>query len=51
VYREARGKHSAKPVYYAELIERMYPGVPRIELFNRGGRSGWDTWGNQSDAA
>jgi N6-adenosine-specific RNA methylase IME4 len=51
VYREARGKHSAKPAYYAELIERMYPGVPRIELFNRGGRDGWDTWGNQSDAA
>lgn len=51
IYREARGLHSAKPVYYAHLIERMYPGLPRVELFNRGGRPGWDTWGNQADAA
>lgn len=51
VYREVRGPHSAKPEYFSDLICRMYPGVPRIELFNRGGREGWDVWGNQSAAA
>ena len=51
VYRETRGPHSAKPEHYAALIECMYPGLQCIELFNRGGRAGWDTWGNQSHAA
>lgn len=48
VHREARGKHSSKPVYYAELIESMYPDDKRIELFCREPREGWAVWGNES---
>ncbi len=42
------GKHSAKPLLAAEQIERMYPELPRIELFCRSSRPGWAVWGNQS---
>lgn len=50
VYREKRRLHSAKPDYYYGLIERMTPGLPRIELFSRGAHPGWDAWGNQAGA-
>jgi N6-adenosine-specific RNA methylase IME4 len=43
-----RGEHSAKPVEAYEMIERMYPNLPRIELFSRSPREGWAAWGNQS---
>lgn len=45
VYRERKGRHSAKPDWFAEQIERLYPGVPRIEVFCRSPRPGWDAWG------
>jgi N6-adenosine-specific RNA methylase IME4/ParB-like chromosome segregation protein Spo0J len=35
-YIEAATDHSAKPDYFAELIERHYPQLPKIELFRRG---------------
>jgi N6-adenosine-specific RNA methylase IME4 len=43
-----RGEHSAKPTEFYELIERMYPALPKIELFCRSPRDGWSAWGNQS---
>jgi N6-adenosine-specific RNA methylase IME4 len=51
VYREARGEHSAKPVFYYEMIEAAYPQLPKIELFSRSPRFGWAAWGNQAEAA
>lgn len=48
VYREPRGEHSAKPAFFAEMIERNYPDLPRVELFCRSPRKGWSVWGNQS---
>lgn len=51
VYREKRGEHSAKPVFYYEMIEDAYPQLPKIELFCRSPRDGWAVWGNQSQAA
>ncbi len=51
VYREARGDHSAKPAFFAEMIEAAYPNLPKIELFCRSPRPGWVAWGNQSEAA
>ena len=51
VYREARGAHSAKPLFFYEMIEAAYPGLPKIELFCRSPRAGWTAWGNQSDAS
>lgn len=51
VYREPRGKHSAKPAFFYEMIEAAYPGLPKIELFSRTPREGWRVWGNQSEDA
>jgi len=43
-----RSRHSAKPACFYELIERMYPGATRLELFARGKkRPGWTAWGNE----
>jgi N6-adenosine-specific RNA methylase IME4 len=46
-----RGRHSEKPGEAHELIERMYPELPKIELFARLAREGWTAWGNQAGAA
>lgn len=51
VFTSDRTEHSAKPVEFAEFIERMYQTLPRIELFCRSPRHGWDVWGNQAHAA
>lgn len=51
VYREARGVHSAKPLFFYEMIEAAYPQLPKMELFCRTPREGWAVWGNQSEAA
>jgi len=48
VIRSPRTKHSSKPAIFHEIIERMYPELPRIELFSRREREGWDAWGNQA---
>ncbi|MBK0020941.1 S-adenosylmethionine-binding protein [Ochrobactrum sp. S46] len=45
VYQEAKGRHSAKPAYFAETIERIWPDLPKLELFCRDPRPGWDAWG------
>lgn len=42
-------EHSQKPQEFYELIERMYPELPKIELFARNRRDGWAVWGNQSE--
>jgi len=51
VVREARNEHSAKPKIFYDLIERMYPELPKLEMFCRSPRAGWGVWGNQSSAA
>jgi N6-adenosine-specific RNA methylase IME4/ParB-like chromosome segregation protein Spo0J len=43
-----RREHSRKPDEAYELIERMYPELPKIELFARNAREGWAAWGNQA---
>jgi N6-adenosine-specific RNA methylase IME4 len=43
-----RGKHSEKPEIFYEIIERMYPELPKIELFARRARPGWAAWGNEA---
>ena len=40
------GRHSEKPEEGFELIERASP-APRLELFARRTRDGWDTWGDE----
>jgi N6-adenosine-specific RNA methylase IME4 len=41
-------EHSRKPDEAAGRIERFCAG-PRLELFARTTRPGWDVWGNQTD--
>jgi N6-adenosine-specific RNA methylase IME4 len=42
-----RGRHSAKPDAFQDIVEQVSPG-PYVELFARRDRLGWDTWGNES---
>jgi N6-adenosine-specific RNA methylase IME4 len=48
-----RMEHSAKPAAVYDIIDSMYPGVRKIELFSRSKveRPLWTTWGNQARAA
>jgi N6-adenosine-specific RNA methylase IME4 len=39
-------KHSKKPEFFQDMIEQQSDG-PRVELFARRQRSGWDVWGNE----
>lgn len=39
--------HSHKPEELYDIIERMYPIGPRLELFARRPRHGWHAWGNE----
>lgn len=43
-------EHSRKPDELYQIVEACSPG-PRIELFARGTRSGWKSWGNQANDA
>ena len=41
-------KHSAKPDHFAEMIEKMFPSQPKLEMFARRARPGWDRHGNEA---
>jgi len=41
-------EHSRKPDEQYDIIEACSPG-PFVELFGRGARKGWTTWGDQAD--
>ena len=43
----SRGRHSAKPEAFLDIVESVSPG-PYLELFARRQRLGWDTWGNEA---
>ena len=45
---EPRTQHSRKPQAGYRLMEVASPG-PRLELFARDRREGWDSWGNEVD--
>jgi N6-adenosine-specific RNA methylase IME4 len=42
------GRPSEKPAIFYELIETYYPNLPRIELFARAARAGFDRWGAEA---
>jgi N6-adenosine-specific RNA methylase IME4 len=46
-----RREHSRKHDEAYEIIEKMYPGLPKIELFARQARAGWACWGNEAPSA
>ena len=41
-----RGRHSEKPSYFYQLLERVTP-EPRIDLFARRRHPGFDAWGKE----
>jgi N6-adenosine-specific RNA methylase IME4 len=41
-------EHSEKPEIFAQMIQELFPSMPKIELNRRGPpRPGWDAWGNE----
>lgn len=42
-------KHSTKPPEFFQLVESVSPG-PRLEMFARAPRAGWDVWGNEVES-
>jgi len=48
IIKSQKREHSRKPDEAYQLIEACSPG-PFLELFARGSRPGWTTWGNQAD--
>lgn len=47
-----RGPHSAKPVEFADMIEKLFPTTPTLEMFARPGtpsRPNWDCWANEAE--
>lgn len=40
-------EHSRKPDEMYEIIERMYPGGRKLEMFARRTRDGWEAFGNE----
>jgi len=47
IIRARKREHSRKPDEQYEIIEACSPG-PYLELFARGTRDGWTTWGDQA---
>lgn len=56
LYSEAKGGHSRKPVWFAEQIDRLFPEMRKLELFQRRESLGegdirlnglWDFWGSR----
>ena len=47
ILKTQKREHSRKPDEFYEIIEACSPG-PFLELFARGSRKGWTTWGDQS---
>jgi N6-adenosine-specific RNA methylase IME4 len=48
IIKSMKREHSRKPDEQYKIIEACSPG-PYIELFARGPREGWTTWGNQAE--
>lgn len=45
-YENGYPKHSKKPDFFYDMIERTSPGL-KLELFARQKREGWSAWGNE----
>lgn len=46
------GAHSAKPHQFHEMIEALFPNLPRLEMFARcAGCAAFDQWGNEASMA
>lgn len=50
IYKERRTRHSKKPSYFREMIDKWFPESSKIELFAREKTEGWDAWGNEVES-
>ncbi len=48
ILKTMKREHSRKPDEFYGIVEACSPG-PFLEMFARGSRPGWSTWGNQAD--
>ena len=48
IIRAPVGEHSVKPEVVHEMIERLFPNLPKIELNARRARPGWTVWGAEA---
>jgi N6-adenosine-specific RNA methylase IME4 len=46
-FRWPKRGHSEKPEAFMDIVESVSP-EPRLEMFSRRARLGWDTWGNEA---
>lgn len=46
----AKTEHSKKPIAFFQLAEKVSP-PPRLEMFARIERKGWDSWGDEVEEA
>jgi len=46
-FQAPRSEHSRKPEAFLDIVEQVSP-APRLELFARRARFGWDYWGDES---
>ena len=49
IIRGGRREHSRKPDELQEWIDQAWPIGPRLEMFARQRREGWDQFGNEAD--
>lgn len=47
VLSEGSRQHSRKPNIAYEMVESLYPGLKRLDVFSRETRVGWDSWGDE----
>ena len=47
VFTEKARQHSRKPELAYKMIERLYPGVRKIDVFSRERRDSWEQFGNE----
>lgn len=45
-FQSPRRRHSEKPGVFYDVVEQVSP-APRLEMFSRAARLGWDVWGNE----
>lgn len=48
VHFDINKRHSAKPEKLQDMLDLMFPGGNKLEIFARRARPGWETIGNQS---
>jgi len=42
-----RGRHSAKPEPFYDLLDSVFPEQRKLDVFARRERQGWDVWGDE----